>query len=747
MPSQWGAGILSRVGSELAMANFAAVGRRFAGLLLAVVLLLAQGPSASAQQTTTDQTTDPAVAAEVDRLMTALDDPAVRDALRQALAKDVQAGAEQDVDAMQVAQERVAALVQAWDELDDEIVRVAEETVGDGKTGVFAYAIVLTVVGGVVAFLVSFGLRRLRQRLRPDPTGGFGSRIASALGLILVGLGPVLAFLAAVHFLALAWNGGVASPHETANIVIRASLWVFAVAIIVDVLWSPTRPETGLLRATAPRARLARWVLVGSTAAIMVIAAIAQLLALAGMAPLAAALFSLILSISLLATLLILIWKLRKPLHESVREMLPPGSTLGRVMALWPAPVSLYLLVIWAATLGSVLAGQSQPAGRLILSIVLPTIIFSIAAAYSRSIVRSIPAAAAAAAAPVDDHGKPDPEFVRQAKHIPSALTKIAVAAWLVAIVAVIGLLTWLYEFDVASSLGIGQHVLTAVVKVICVALVAYIVYAVISASIARAMIRIDTGQNPSRAKRLRTLLPLFRVFLMNVVVVMAVLISLSSMGIDIGPLVAGAGIIGLAIGFGSQKLVSDIVAGVFFLLDDAFAVGDFVQVGSLAGQVESLSIRSMKLRHARGPVHTIPFGEINSLTNHSRDWVIVKLEFRLPSDTDLAVVKKIVKRIGAELENDPEVKKNLLETLKSQGVRRFEDNAMIVGVKFKSLPGEQFVIRRIVYQKIRDAFTQANIHFADRGVVVRVGANATPAETAAAAAAAVHAQQEQAGH
>jgi small-conductance mechanosensitive channel len=480
-------------------------------------------------------------------------------------------------------------------------------------------------------------------------------------------------------------------------------------------------------------------VLLGSTAAIVVIAALAQLLAVAGMQPLPAALFSLLLSVTLLAVLLILTWRVRRQVHEAVKEVLPPNSTLGRLMALWPVPVSLYLLVIWGATLGSVLAGQSAPAGRLILSIVLPVVIFAFAAAYSRRVVKAVPPAAPELAV----GAQPDPEFVRQAKHLPSAMTKLAIAAWLIAIVAVFGLLAWLYNFDVASSLGVGPHIVGAAVQVICIALVAYIVYAALTASIARAMLRIDSGHNPSRAKRLRTLLPLFRVFLLNVVIVMAVLIALSSMGVDIGPLIAGAGIFGLAIGFGSQKLVADIVAGVFFLLDDAFAVGDFVEVGGLSGQVESLSIRSMKLRHSRGPVHVVPFGEINSLTNHSRDWVIVKLEFRLPSQTDLAVVKKIVKRIGTELETDPEVSKHLLETLKSQGVRRFEDNAMIVGVKFKSVPGEQFVIRRIVFQKIRDAFAAADIHFADRGVVVRVGpAGATDQAIAGAAAAALQKQE-----
>ena len=206
----------------------------------------------------------PEVAAEVERLLSALDEPAVREALREALIAQAQvAGTEPSGDSISVAQERVAKLLEAWDELDDELGRVAEESLTDGKTGVVTYALVLALVGAVAAFAASRALRRLRDRARPDPAGTLGSRLMSALGLILIELGPVVAFLAGVNLLALAWREGVVSPHETAAVVSRASLWIFAVAIAVDVLWSPSRPESGLLRPTRSRARLAAWVLVG----------------------------------------------------------------------------------------------------------------------------------------------------------------------------------------------------------------------------------------------------------------------------------------------------------------------------------------------------------------------------------------------------------------------------------------------------------------------------------------------------
>ncbi|MBI1209336.1 MAG: mechanosensitive ion channel [Azospirillum sp.] len=220
---------------------------------------------------------------------------------------------------------------------------------------------------------------------------------------------------------------------------------------------------------------------------------------------------------------------------------------------------------------------------------------------------------------------------------------------------------------------------------------------------------------------RLRTLLPLVRNVIMVVLLLMVVMIVLSSLGVDIGPLLAGAGVVGLAIGFGAQALVRDIVSGIFFLVDDAFRVGEYIEIGNLRGTVEAISIRSLRLRHHRGAIHTLPFGEIRSMTNYSRDWIIMKLEFRVPFSTDLNLVKKIVKKVGAELSAHPEYAPHILETVKSQGVRRMEEFNMVVGVKFMTKPGEQWVIRREVYQRILLAFEAAGIRLASRNVVVEV--------------------------
>ncbi len=249
---------------------------------------------------------------------------------------------------------------------------------------------------------------------------------------------------------------------------------------------------------------------------------------------------------------------------------------------------------------------------------------------------------------------------------------------------------------------------------------------------------------------RLRTLLPLARGTVFAVVCVMSVLSVLAALGVNIGPLLAGAGVVGLAVGFGAQTLVRDIISGAFYLMDDAFRLGEYIDVGDAKGTVEKIGIRSMQLRHHRGAVNVVPYGAIRRMTNQSRDWVVEKLEFRLTYDTDITKVKKIIKRIGQELAADPEMGPHILQPLKSQGVLAMEDSAMLVKAKFTAKPGEQFVIRREAYQRIKQAFDEAGIHFAHRQVTVFVppgtAGSAAAAATGAAAAAVLEAEPPRGG-
>ncbi len=233
-------------------------------------------------------------------------------------------------------------------------------------------------------------------------------------------------------------------------------------------------------------------------------------------------------------------------------------------------------------------------------------------------------------------------------------------------------------------------------------------------------------GLSPEEARRrarMRTLLPILRIVLFVVLAVTAILMALSSLGVQIAPLIAGAGVVGVAVGFGSQTLVKDIISGMFYLLDDAFRVGEYIVSGNYRGTVEGFSLRSIKLRHHRGPVFTVPFGMLGAVQNLSRDWVIDKVTVGVTYDTDLDKVKKVIKQVSKEIMADPELAKNIIEPLKSQGVAEMGDYAIQIRMKFMAKPGEQFVVRRVVYDKIKKAFDANGIEFAFPTVTVAGGA------------------------
>ena len=220
-------------------------------------------------------------------------------------------------------------------------------------------------------------------------------------------------------------------------------------------------------------------------------------------------------------------------------------------------------------------------------------------------------------------------------------------------------------------------------------------------------------------ASRSETLLPLVRSFLSVFLLSCVLLMVLSIVGVEIAPLLAGAGIVGIAVGFGAQKLVQDVISGIFFLLDDAFRRGEYIEAASLRGTVERISIRSITLRHHLGAVQTIPFSEIATVRNLSRDWITKKLEFRLDYRTDVEKVRKLIKKVGQKMLLHPEYGQHFLLPLKSQGVTRVEESALIFRMKFTCVPGEQWVIRREAFRLVQESLKDNGIEFAHRSVHV----------------------------
>lgn len=229
------------------------------------------------------------------------------------------------------------------------------------------------------------------------------------------------------------------------------------------------------------------------------------------------------------------------------------------------------------------------------------------------------------------------------------------------------------------------------------------------------------TGEQarPAPLSRTNSLIPLVRGILFAVVAIIGLLVALSEAGVNIGPLLASAGVLGVAIGLGAQSLMRDILAGVFFVAEDSFRIGEYVEIGQLRGTVERVSLRSMKVRHHRGALHTIPYGQILSITNYSRDWVIVKFELLVPHDTDVMKLKKVVKQVSADIAEVPEFAPFMLEPLKSQGVDSVDLFGLTVRLKFMAVPGEQFTMRREMLRRLTSAFEANGIRLARRSVQV----------------------------
>lgn len=250
-----------------------------------------------------------------------------------------------------------------------------------------------------------------------------------------------------------------------------------------------------------------------------------------------------------------------------------------------------------------------------------------------------------------------------------------------------------------------------------------------------------EDAARPGGASRLATMMPLLRLALAIVITIVALLIVLSELGVNITPLIAGASVFGLAISFGSQTLVRDIVSGIFYLADDAFRVGEYIDCGKAKGTVEGFTLRSIKLRHQNGQVHTIPFGQLGQITNFSRDWSTLKFNLRFARDTDLEKLRKLTKKIGQEMLEDPELKDEFIEPLKMQGVADILDNAIVVRFKFTVKPSKPTFVQRQAVKRMVASFAANGIEFASATVSVQTVGAGDPAAAAAAQSIAARSQ------
>jgi small-conductance mechanosensitive channel len=270
----------------------------------------------------------------------------------------------------------------------------------------------------------------------------------------------------------------------------------------------------------------------------------------------------------------------------------------------------------------------------------------------------------------------------------------------------------------------LGRRLAAGVGTIAVTLVLAVVVWEAANAAIQQHLARLTREQQVARSARLRTLLPLLRTALFATIAVIAGLTVLSEIGIDIAPLLAGAGIIGVAIGFGSQKLVQDLITGIFLLLENAMQVGDWVTVSGLSGSVENLSVRTIRLRAADGSVHIIPFSAVTSVTNTNRGLGNAAVSVTVGYDEDTDRVSDILKEIAAEMRKQPDYASQMLSDLQLWGVDKLDGASATITGQIVCTDGGRWPVQREFNRRLKKRFQENGIDLYNpaRTLVVPLG-------------------------
>jgi small-conductance mechanosensitive channel len=228
--------------------------------------------------------------------------------------------------------------------------------------------------------------------------------------------------------------------------------------------------------------------------------------------------------------------------------------------------------------------------------------------------------------------------------------------------------------------------------------------------------------------KRLRTLMSVLWTIVVGLVWFVAVLTTLGQIGVNVTPVLAGAGIVGLAIGFGAQNLVKDLVSGFFLILENQVRVGDVAVINGIGGLVEAISFRTIVLRDEAAVVHVFPNGSVNTLANMTKDWSAYVISVNVAFKEDPDRVVDVMRRVGEEMFAEPNYRAAMLEPIEIFGVDGFTDSAVTIKGRLKTLPLQQFTIGREYRRRLKKAFDAAGIEMPSPQRVVRTGDTSQPA-------------------
>jgi len=565
------------------------------------------------------------------------------------------------------------------------------------------WKLAVVIGGGIIAALVvSFGLRRPRRFLESQSRPKPWLRPFMLLGYNLMHVVPALAFAGAGYGLL-----AVLDPNEVVRLVALSAINAHVVAVLLKTAaYQGLAPATPNLRMATITDRTAIYCVIWWRRLINVAVYgyfFCQAVLLLGLPEVGYQALVKVLGLIVVALLIVLILQNRVTFATWVRS---GGEhkrwrafflVAYRVADFWHILAILYVLAggMLAAALGlnGFLFFLKSSAASIAIVWAMGFALIGIQKAVDRGFRLR---------ATVDGRYPGMQERVN--RYLPVA--RIILQLFVIALAIIMVAEAW--NIDVFNWLAsdTGGLIIGRLVSIAAIALVALAIWEVASSVIDRYLSATDEeGTQKERGQRARTLLPLARNTLRIVIGVVALLMILTEIGIDVTPILAGVGVIGLAIGFGAQTLVKDVITGIFILLENSLAVGDVVSVAGSSGVVETISIRSIRLRDLQGNVHTIPYSSASTVTNMTKEYSHYLVEAGVAYRENYDEVAQIMRDVGEDLRADAEFGGDILEPIEIMGLDRFEDSAVIVRARLKTTAGKQWGIGREYNRRLKTAF------------------------------------------
>jgi small conductance mechanosensitive channel len=269
----------------------------------------------------------------------------------------------------------------------------------------------------------------------------------------------------------------------------------------------------------------------------------------------------------------------------------------------------------------------------------------------------------------------------------------------------------WGFNLLAWTATPAGAQILAGLLRLVLLLIVAVAAFELVGLAIGRAMGGFaERADEPRRRAQLATLAPLLRGITQTAIVVVAMLMALSELGVKIGPLLAGAGVVGVALGFGAQTLVKDFLTGIFLIVEDIVSVGDIVRIGDSGGLVEQMTLRTIRLRDFDGTVHVFPYSEAQVLHNLTKSFSYYVFDLQVSYGSDLDAALAIMKRVGARLKSDPDFADKILEPIEVVGVDNLADSGVVLKARIKTVPLQQWTVGREYNRRIKLAFDEAGV-------------------------------------